>query len=170
MLSLLYLGTTSSVLSPLLFLGMWSQQQILSHPFYPLSFFVIMWLFFFFFNFDVIWQYLRSVVGKCINTTWDLQPIISPVTGTSHMVKSWFTIEPLENRGAKHNLWLCGLSKLSRWEKVMWVKSKVSSKVCQPGIHPESIEWLKKPTKPTLLVVGFAVCNKAHDRFHQGLL
>lgn len=45
-LSLLYLGISASVLTLLLFLGMWSQQQILSHPFYPSSFLVIMWLFF----------------------------------------------------------------------------------------------------------------------------
>lgn len=63
-------------------------------------------------NLDVIWQYLHSI-DKCINTVWDLQPVMSPITGKSYMVKSLFTTEPLETCGEKHNLWLCELSKLS---------------------------------------------------------
>lgn len=108
------LGMFSSVLSPPLFLGMWSQRQILSHPFYPLRFYYVIFLKK---NLDVIWQYLHSI-DKCINTVWDLQPVMSPITGKSYMVKSLFTTEPLETCGEKHNLWLCELSKLSGWDKV----------------------------------------------------
>lgn len=45
--------------------------------------------------------------------------------------------------------------KLCRW------KSKVNSKVCQPGMHPEGTEWLKKKKpRSTLLMVSFAVIMK----------
>lgn len=54
MLSLLYLAIPSSVLSPPLSLGVWSQQPVLSHPFYPLILCCVI------FGFDVIWQYLSS--------------------------------------------------------------------------------------------------------------